>query len=132
MRTARAPLGLRDRPALGAHRFTGRVLQEATAVADSVGLVTDAVLAHLSLERLLDELLTRVRTALAADTATILLVVDDGKNLEVRASHGIDELNTERPKIPVGKGIVGRIAKSAEPIVVNDVKRSDVAMPGVK
>jgi nitrogen fixation/metabolism regulation signal transduction histidine kinase len=52
--------------------------EAASARTRAVQNVTDAALAHLSLEKLLDELLARVREALKVDTATILLVDPEG------------------------------------------------------
>ncbi len=41
---------------------------------DALLAVTDAALAHLSLDDLLDELLTRIRVLLRADTAAALML----------------------------------------------------------
>ncbi len=51
--------------------------------------ISDAALAHLSLDELLSELLDRIRSALGADTATVLLHERD--ELVVRASVGSAE-----------------------------------------
>ena len=48
--------------------------------------VTDAALAYLAVEDLLDELLIRVRDALNTDTAAILLLKDAGTELVARAA----------------------------------------------
>ena len=74
--------------------------------------VLDAALVHLSLEDLLDELLTRVRDALDADTCAVLLIDDDGVELVARAAKGIEEEVEQGVRIPVGQGFAGRIAGS--------------------
>ena len=77
-----------------------------------VQAVTDVALAHLSLEELLDELLLRVRDALDADTAAVLLIEETGRELVARAAKGIEEEVERGVRIPVGQGFAGRIAAS--------------------
>ena len=48
--------------------------------------VTDTALAHLSHGDLLDELLDRVRSILGADTAAVLLLDEDAKEVVIRAA----------------------------------------------
>ena len=91
--------------------------------------VTDVALAHLSLEELLDELLLRVRDALDADTAAVLLVEETGRELVARAAKGIEEEVERGVRIPVGQGFAGRIAASRRPVVLDDVDHADVLNP---
>src|SRR5207245_8391961 len=72
--------------------------------------VVDAALVHLSLDDLLDELLTRVRDALDADTCAVLLLDEDGLELVARAAKGIEEEVEQGVRIPMGRGFAGRIA----------------------
>ena len=71
--------------------------------------ITDVMLRNVGLEDLLDGLLDAVREALATDTATILLLTPDGRNLAVRAVRGEAEDVKGEIRVPVGKGIAGRI-----------------------
>jgi len=91
--------------------------------------VTDAALAHLSLEGLLDELLLRIRDALDADTAAFLLLDDTSNELVARAAKGIEEEVEQGIRIPVGKGFAGRIAARREPVILDDVDHADVLNP---
>ena len=72
--------------------------------------MTDAALANLSLDGLLEELLLRIRDALDSDTAAFLLLDDTGTELVARAAKGIEEEVEQGVRIPVGKGFAGRIA----------------------
>jgi signal transduction histidine kinase len=91
--------------------------------------VTDAALAHLSLEDLLDELLTRVRDALEADTCAVLLLDETDNELVARAAKGLEEEVEEGVRIPVGRGFAGRIAANRAPVVIEDVDHADVLNP---
>ena len=75
----------------------------ASASADAVRklqAVTDAALAHLSLDELLDELLTRIRDALDADTCAVLLLDETGTELVARAAKGLEEEVERGVRIP--------------------------------
>ena len=83
--------------------------------------VTDAALAYLPLEDLLNELLARVVEILDADTAAILLLEDDDKTLVARAAKGLEEEVERGVRIPVGKGFAGRIAASRQPVRIENL-----------
>jgi anti-sigma regulatory factor (Ser/Thr protein kinase) len=91
--------------------------------------VTDAALAYLPLEDLLNELLTRVVGILDADTAAILLLEDDDKTLVARAANGLEEEVERGVRIPVGKGFAGRIAATRQPVRIENVKNADIYNP---
>jgi signal transduction histidine kinase len=83
--------------------------------------VTDAALAHLSLDELLDELLNRVRDALEADTCAVLLLDETGTDLVPRAAKGLEEEVEREIHIPIGKGFAGRIAAERRSVATGDV-----------
>jgi signal transduction histidine kinase len=91
--------------------------------------VTDAALAHLSLDELLAELLNRVREALDADTCAVLLLDGSGSELVARAAKGLEEEVEQGLRIPVGRGFAGRIAAERLPVVIRDVDHADVLNP---
>ncbi len=91
--------------------------------------VTDAALAHLSLDALLDELLTRIRDALGADTSAILLVDEETDELVARAAKGIEEEVERGVRIPIGAGFAGRVAAERRPVLLPDVDHADVLNP---
>jgi serine phosphatase RsbU (regulator of sigma subunit)/anti-sigma regulatory factor (Ser/Thr protein kinase) len=91
--------------------------------------VTDAALAYLSIDELLDELLIRTRDILHADTAAILMLEKDGSMLRARAAKGIEEEVEQGVRIPVGGGFAGRVAAERRPIVIPDVDHAHVLNP---
>lgn len=84
--------------------------------------VTDAALSTLELDQLLHELLQRISQVLGGETATVLLLTEDGQHLSVRASFGVEDESHEQVRIPLGQGVVGKIALQNEPLIVNDLK----------
>ena len=91
--------------------------------------VTDAALAYLSEDDLLTELLARITEILHADTAAILLLDDEGKELRARAAKGIEEEVEQGVRIPVGKGFAGRVVAGRRPIFVPDIDHFDIYNP---
>jgi serine phosphatase RsbU (regulator of sigma subunit)/anti-sigma regulatory factor (Ser/Thr protein kinase) len=103
--------------------------ERAADVLRAVQRVTDAALAYLSIDELLDELLERMREILHADTAAILMLEDDGRMLRARAAKGIEEEVEQGVRIPVGRGFAGRIAAQRRSIFIPDVNHADVLNP---
>ena len=91
--------------------------------------VTDAALAHLELEELLDSLLRRTRELLEVDTCAVLLLDEETNDLVARAAVGIEEEVEQGVRIPVGRGFAGRVAASREPVILDDVDDADVLNP---
>jgi signal transduction histidine kinase len=92
-------------------------------------VVTDAALAHLAPDQLLDELLTRIREVLSADTSAVLLLDESTNELVARAAKGLEEEVEQGVRIPVGRGFAGRIAAERRPVVIEDVDHSYVLNP---
>jgi PAS domain S-box-containing protein len=91
--------------------------------------VTDTALAHLALDDLLKALLERVAELLVVDTASVLLVDEDGQTLQARAAHGLEEEVESGVRIPIGQGFAGRVAIEQRPVMLDDVERSTVLNP---
>src|SRR5262245_6733066 len=91
--------------------------------------VTDAALAHLELDELLNVLLARIRAILRTDTCAVLLLDDDRAELVARAALGIEEEVEQGVRIPLGRGFAGRVAANAMPVILDDVDHADVMNP---
>ncbi|HYW74781.1 MAG TPA: GAF domain-containing protein, partial [Pyrinomonadaceae bacterium] len=91
-----------------------------------VQIVTEVALSHLSLDKLLAELLDRVRDAIDVDTVAILLLEPDN-TLVAWATKGL-ELDI-RIRVPVGAGFAGRVAAQKEPIALDSTEEADMHTP---
>ncbi|HEY8408747.1 MAG TPA: GAF domain-containing protein [Gaiellaceae bacterium] len=118
----RAALAIEHASALRAERLARHRLEE-------LQRVTDAALAHLELDVLLDELLLRIRSILDCDTVAILLLDEETNELVARAAHGIEEEVEAGVRIPVGRGFAGRVAETRQPVILPDVDHADVMNP---
>jgi len=86
--------------------------------------ITDVLLRHLELDDLLRELLEAVREAVGSDTATLLLPTSDGNNLAIRAAVGEEEGVIGEIRVPLGKGVAGRIAAERRPRIVPNLRKA--------
>src|SRR4051812_516603 len=91
--------------------------------------ISEAALAHLRFDELLEELLRRVSGVLDTDTAAVLLLDEATNELVARAAKGIEEEVEQGVRIPVGRGFAGRIAAERRTIAVPDVDHADILNP---
>jgi hypothetical protein len=91
--------------------------------------VTDSALTRLSVEDLEIELLSRIRTVLDADTATILLREQAAEFLVAHATFGLDEEVREGFRVPFGVGFAGSIAARRRPVMLDRVDATTVVNP---
>lgn len=92
----------------------------------NIQAVTDAALSDLDLDELLRALLSRIRAALSADVAMVLLVSDEGSVLEARALEGGNGDAVVADQVPIGEGVAGRIAQTGQPEIVEDISQEEV------
>jgi sigma-B regulation protein RsbU (phosphoserine phosphatase) len=91
--------------------------------------VTDSALSHLELEKLLQELLERVRELLRVDTATVLLHDKPSDYLTAVAAVGIEEEVRQGVRVRLGEGFAGHVATRRAPVVVTHVDETTVVNP---
>ena len=117
---------------LGVGQVAMELDESAVAAADQVRdliKISDPALSELEVDRLLDELLVRVRDLLEVDTVAILLLDIESNQLVARAARGIEEEVERGVRIPVGTGFAGRIARERVAIFIADVDHADMLNP---
>jgi serine phosphatase RsbU (regulator of sigma subunit) len=92
-------------------------------------VVTDAGLAQLTVDRLLEELLDRVRELMAVDTAAVLLLDPSQQFLMATVARGIEEEVNQGVRIPLGRGFAGRIAERRHWVAIEQVDHDNVLNP---
>jgi signal transduction histidine kinase len=96
---------------------------------EHVQAVTDAALAHLELEELLEVLLARIRDILVADTCAVLLLDRATNELVARAALGIEEEVVAGVRIPMGGGFAGQVAATKRPVIIDNLATFHVLNP---
>ncbi len=119
-------------------RFTARerdlllaLEHKAVQQLERIQTVVDSTLSHLSLNEMLEELVPRLCSVLGADHAFILLVMRDGRRLEVCATGGPAGAVQYGAKLQIGEGVIGRIAESRTPLVITDLSEAQHEGPAI-
>ncbi|MDP9348957.1 MAG: GAF domain-containing protein [Gemmatimonadota bacterium] len=116
------------------HTRPGQILESLTPLEvrehlEGLQSVTEAVLAHLTLPELYREMLSRLRSVLSVDEATVLLCTEGGSTLVVKASKGLEEEVEQHVEIPIGQGIAGAVAARRQAVIVDDVSQFETVSP---
>jgi GAF domain-containing protein/anti-sigma regulatory factor (Ser/Thr protein kinase) len=91
--------------------------------------VTEAALAHLALDDLLEVLLIRVRELIGTDTAVVMTIDEERGELVGRATVGVEgRIET----VTLGEGFSGRIAAEGRPLAVDDIQSSEFATDSIR
>jgi PAS domain S-box-containing protein len=88
--------------------------------------ITEAALAPRSLDELLRGVVERVHDVVKADTTVILLPTEDGAHLTVAHAVGLAAGAGSNVRVPIGRGLTGRIAASGQPLIVDDAGDVDL------
>jgi phosphoserine phosphatase RsbU/P len=86
--------------------------------------LTDAINTTLDLQTLLSRTSELVRAVLPYRIFAIFLLNERTNELRMRFQIGHTP-QVERTRIPVGKGVVGNVALSRQPLLINDVSKAD-------
>jgi len=125
-RTAPTLLGADEDWASRRHRPT-LPMRASDAMVRRLQYVTDATLASLDLDELLDDVTLRTIEALAADTMAVFL--REGDVLVSRATRCADGALREDLRVPFGAGIAGRIAEHRGPSILDDLADAEPLSP---
>ena len=112
-----------DPAAAGAHLDPANLRVEPADVAYLMQL-TDALNTTLDLETLLRRTADLVRVVIPYSIFAILLENDRTHELRVRFQIG-HTMQVERLRVPPGRGVVGQVALTRQPVLLNDVTQSE-------
>ena len=115
------------RPAAGTYLDPVNVRIEATDYSFLLRL-TEALNTTLDLRTLLKRTAELVRSVIEYRIFAILLLDEGGKELRMRFQIG-HTAEVERMRIPVGHGIVGKVAQTRQAILINDVTKAEDYIP---
>lgn len=89
--------------------------------------ITEAALAPRSLDQLLRGVVERIHDVVEADTTVILLPTEDGAHLTVAHAVGLADGVGRDLRVPIGEGLMKRIAAGGQPLIIDDAGDVDLA-----
>jgi signal transduction histidine kinase len=101
-----------------------RLLQEAKHIANQLTTLSDvsmAISSTLDLDVALERVMNRAVQILNAEAGSLLLTDPQGNYLTFEVVLGPTGAELLGVKTPVGKGIVGTVAQTGQPLIINDV-----------
>jgi PAS domain S-box-containing protein len=130
-----AQVDITDRKRAEAER--DRLLETATAARGeaeaalerlrTIQSITDSAVVHLNLDAMLQEMLARLRRALGADFAIVFLLDEERQTLYPRVIEGQVHESSTTLRVPLGKGVSGRVAQTGQPLIVDDLSTVDLS-----
>ena len=106
-----------------------KAAEAAAGALNALGQITETALASLDLDTLLQTLVRRIKEAFAVDTVALVLLDDEKRELVLRAAAGLDEAMVQGLRFPADRGIAGQIVAERRPLVIDDLRASDLASP---
>lgn len=106
--------------------------EESAAALRRLQIISDTALAHLTLPALLQELLDRLRVAMAIDTAAILLLDTESGLLTRRAATGLEAVGNLVFSVPVGHGFAGRVAAERRAVKLDGLDQAELVNPDLR
>ncbi|MDY0190579.1 MAG: GAF domain-containing protein [Desulfuromonas sp.] len=83
-----------------------------------------------SLPKLLNKILQIAEDLFQFDNAIIRLLTEDGTELELAASYGYPP-SAQQQKIHIGQGVMGAVAASAQPLLINNIDDCPYYIEGI-
>jgi PAS domain S-box-containing protein len=117
--------------------ITEKILMERKQLENSeyasiINYFTTSMLQQNTIDELLQDIVNNCFSRLSFVDCVIFLMDEQGKNVIQKARYGssvFDNTQFNRIVIPLGSGIVGTVAKTGKPILINDTSQSDLYIP---
>src|SRR5438094_7912536 len=77
----------------------------------------------LDLQKILQTIMEKISDFIQPDTWSLLMLDDKTQELYFEIAIGTGDTNLKDVRLKVGKGIAGWVAKSGEPLLVEDVRK---------
>ncbi len=105
-------------------------IEQTTQTIYTLNAISASISREEKLDRVLDQALEWVRQVTGADAGTIFLLEEGSHDLLLEASQGVSErFITEHRRLRYSAGLTGAVARSNEPLVVDDLPRDPRAFP---
>jgi len=108
-----------------------QVMERRARQLEALNEVGSVITSTLELDVVLDLIMQKAIELLRAEAGSLLLVDEETGELVFQVVTGPRTADLVGMRLPMGVGIVGRVAESASPIIVDDVRRDERWYPGL-
>lgn len=104
--------------------------QRQIAELQALAKVSEVVTSPQYLDDILDVVTAMAARVMSAAVCAIFLLNEAGTHLELRSAKRTTSVYRHRPPLPLGRGVVGRVALTGQPIYVRDVRQDPAYLSG--
>mgnify|MGYP001573077544 CR=1 FL=1 len=72
-------------------------------------------------EQILENIMFLIEKHLQVDRCSLMIIDEDRKYLRIKKAFGIDDLDINKSKVPLGVGIAGHVAMGTRPLLIKDI-----------
>lgn len=91
---------------------------------NTLGYLFDSIDARDDIQEMFQLSVKFIAEILSAKIVSLMLLDQSKRDLFIKVAYGLDEEVVARTRVPVGKGIAGRVAESGEPLHIKNVEKS--------
>ena len=88
---------------------------------ETLSNVSQTITSHHFLEEMLQFIVGMIAETMNSPICSIMLLDDEGKELEIKATHSLSQDYASKPNISVHRSLLGRVVKGRKPLVIRDV-----------
>jgi signal transduction histidine kinase/DNA-binding response OmpR family regulator len=104
-------------------RLSNFILQQRVGELDTLYKAGKSIGSSANPSELLHQIVTLASNVTEASVGSIMLVDQSGENLTIEAAIGLHDEIVRKTRLPVGASIAGYVAKTGEPLIVDDVEQ---------
>ncbi len=109
---------------VGAAIENARLYEEARQKAvqlETLSNVSRTITSHHFLDEMLQLIVAMMAETMHSPLCSIMLLDDEGKELEIKATQSLSQAYSSKPNIQVHRSLLGRVVKGRKPLVIRDV-----------
>ncbi|MBN1164058.1 MAG: GAF domain-containing protein [Candidatus Krumholzibacteriota bacterium] len=93
---------------------------------DLLGYIFNSVDAREEIQEFFQLFVRVVAEMLSAKIVSLMLLDQGRKELFIKDAYGLDESVVERTRVKIGEGIAGKVVESGQPLLIEDIEKTDI------
>jgi signal transduction histidine kinase/CheY-like chemotaxis protein len=106
-------------------RLSNLILQQRVGELNALYEAGKSIGSSVNLKELLHQIVVLASSVTEANVGSIMLIDEAGEYLTIEAAIGLHDEIVRKTRLPLGASIAGFVAKTGEPLIVEDVEKDD-------